>query len=151
MAFTPKYKPFDLKRIKVRHKLKSRSMFRFHCMQCKRERLLPYPPNPNNFKNYARVALTAVMIALATQHWVKWMGLVSFFPIWIGFEVYYRWRLRSVIACSYCGFDPLLFLVNTGKARDEVEAYWREKYQAKGLKYPTGEKLVEAPVVQNSP
>lgn len=50
-----------------------------------------------------------------------------FLPFWILFEVAYRLKVRADAICSYCGFDPYLYLVDVPKARAQVEAFWASK------------------------
>jgi hypothetical protein len=65
-----------------------------------------------------------------------WKGLASFVPLWALFELVYRWRVRALLTCSLCGFDPYLFRVNVQWARRDVEAHWRKKFAEKGIPYP---------------
>lgn len=62
--------------------------------------------------------------------------MVSFFPFWILFEFFYRARTRVALSCPHCGFDPYLYLADAQWARDEMETYWRKKFEEKGTPFP---------------
>ncbi len=73
---------------------------------------------------------------LATWHWFDWKGIVSFVPFWAVFEVFYRTRMRAALVCDQCGFDPVLYLVDVKKAREQVELHYRKLFADKGIPYP---------------
>lgn len=66
----------------------------------------------------------------------SWKGVVSFIPFWTLFEMIYRIRVRTLLSCETCGFDPYLFRINLKKAGGEVEQHWRKKFAARGIPYP---------------
>ncbi len=73
---------------------------------------------------------------VATWRWFEWRGVVSFVPFWLIFEAVYRARCRGILNCTQCGFDPYLYLIDTRRARAEVESHWRKKFAEKGIPYP---------------
>jgi hypothetical protein len=73
---------------------------------------------------------------VVTWPWLQWKGVFSFLPLWIVFEVSYRTRVRADIRCRSCGFDPLLYLVDVQKAREEIREHWKKKFQEKGIPFP---------------
>lgn len=73
---------------------------------------------------------------LATWNWFEWKGVVSFLPFWTFFEMVYRSRVRAALACTQCGFDPYLYLIDVPRAREVVENHWRKKFAEKGIPYP---------------
>ncbi|OFZ80708.1 MAG: hypothetical protein A2583_06840 [Bdellovibrionales bacterium RIFOXYD1_FULL_53_11] len=110
--------------------------FAYYCPNCRSERKLPYCPEPWRAKNIFRVGLTSVFFMLVTWPWFGFKGIVSFLPIWMAFEVYFRTRVRAELSCKSCGFDPYLYLTDVKRARDEIETYWRKKFAEKGIPYP---------------
>lgn len=105
---------------------KSRSWM-FYCPLCAVSRRLSSSPQPGRPMHYVQVGLCSVVFTLATYSWFQWKGLVSFVPMWMVFEAVYRARVRGKLRCSECGFDPLLCLSDTGRARKEVEQHWQKK------------------------
>lgn len=83
-----------------------------------------------------QIALTAAFMTLLAWHWLNWKGIFFFFPLWAGYEWIYRWRMRGMLACSVCGFDPYLFLIDEKWARREIEAHWKKKFAERGIAYP---------------
>jgi hypothetical protein len=83
-----------------------------------------------------QIGLTATIIMLASWSWFEWKGIVSFFPLWMLFEVFFRARVRAALACSQCGFDPYLYMIDVPRAREVVENHWRKKFAEKGIPYP---------------
>lgn len=108
----------------------------FYCPLCKLERRIPYRPQPGGFRHFAQIGLLSIVFTMATYPWLSWKGIVAFLPFWTVFEVIYRSRVRAALMCPHCGFDACLFLVDRGKARQEVETYWRKKLEEKGIPYP---------------
>jgi hypothetical protein len=68
-------------------------------------------------------------------------GIVLFVPLWIGFEVLYRMRVRAEMSCLECGFDPYLYLSDIPRARLQMEEFWKNKIPAQPR-----EKAPESPV-----
>src|SRR4051812_22277389 len=93
----------------------------FFCPQCRAPRKESQHPDPGRLGNYARVGLCAAVFMLATWKWFEWRGIVSFVPFWAVYELYYRSRIRGMMACPHCGFDPYLYLVDSQLARKEIE------------------------------
>ena len=119
----------------------------FFCPQCKIPRRVPYRPKPS-VKHYAQVALTSVVFMLLTWNWFFWKGLVVFVPFWIIFEAVYRGRMRAALSCENCGFDPVLYLVDTKRARVEIQDHWKKKFEDRGIAYPpvqTAQKSAKPP------
>ncbi|MGZ3699270.1 MAG: hypothetical protein ACXWPM_12800 [Bdellovibrionota bacterium] len=96
---------------------------------------MPFASRPQT-RHYIQVALTALVFMLATWKWFAWKGLVSFIPMWTGFEVFYRVRMRGALPCSGCGFDPYLYLNDVQKARTEVQNHWKKKFEEMGIPFP---------------
>ncbi len=107
----------------------------FLCPLCKVHRKVSLRQRPGGI-HYLQVFLSTLMVTLLFWNWFNWKGLVSFLPLWSVFEVVYRWRMRVILVCSQCGFDPYLFLINHEWARREVENHWRKKLSEKGIPYP---------------
>lgn len=129
-------------RFKKNHwKGKQTSGYRFICPLCSADRRLLLSPNPWQLKYLIRVALTATMVMLAAWPVLGWKGIVSFIPIWTIFEIMYRTQVRAGLICSNCGFDPILFMVDVQKARDEVETHWKARFSKNGIPYPSDEEM----------
>lgn len=109
--------------------------YAFICPLCNSPRKVPLQPRPTP-RHYAQIALTAAMLMLATWPFFGLKGVVWFIPLWTGFEILYRSRLRGALRCEKCGFDPVLYLSDVSGARREVETHWRGKFAEKGIPYP---------------
>lgn len=113
--------------------------FEFYCPMCTTPRRIGMNPKPGQPIHFAQVGITAILVAITAQHflpWIGWKGLVSFLPLWIGFETIYRGRVRARVTCSKCGFDPVLYLVDVEKARAAIQDHWRKRFAEKGIPYP---------------
>jgi hypothetical protein len=108
----------------------------FYCPQCRAPRKLAHHPDPGRLANYVRVALCAAVFTIAAWRWFEWKGIVSFVPFWAIYELYYRTRIRGVLACPHCGFDPYLYLVDSQLARQEIEKHWKKKFAEHGIPFP---------------
>ncbi len=113
--------------------------FQFFCPMCTTPRRIGMNPKPGSVVHFAQVGITAILIAIASEHfypWIGWKALVSFVPLWIGFETIYRARVRAKVTCGKCGFDPVLYLVDVEKARTAIQDHWRKRFAEKGIPYP---------------
>ena len=108
----------------------------FYCPQCRAPRRAPRHPNPASAGNIARIALCSAVFSLALWNQFGWKGLVSFVPFWAVFEIFYRSRMRGMLACPHCGFDPYLYLVDAKLARKEIEDHWKRKFAEHGIPFP---------------
>ena len=124
-----------------------KDIWSFYCPQCKIPRKVPYRPQPSA-KNYAQVGLTAVVFTLLTWNWFTWKGLVAFVPLWVIFETIYRSRMRAALNCENCGFDPVLYLVDTQRAREEIQNHWKKKFEERGIPYPPVQTQQKGPKTQ---
>jgi len=111
--------------------------FSFLCPLCAIPRRIGMHPRPGQPIHFFQVFVGALFFTLVTWNLFDWKGIVSFVPFWIAFEVFYRAKVRDSLACSKCGFDPMLYLVDVERARSAVEAHWRRKFEEKGIPYPT--------------
>ena len=128
----------DLKNMKsLWQDRRSSSTWSFICPICKLKRQLPFHPKPGQPIHFFQVGLTSAVFTILTWNWFTWKGWVSFVPLWITFEVIYRWRTRALLACKHCGFDPYLYLIDPELAKKEIEDYWKKKFEEKGLPYPS--------------
>ena len=107
----------------------------FFCPLCRSSRRVGYQPRPSS-RHFAQIGLTAAVFTCLSWPWFGIKGLVSFLPLWTVFEVIYRTRVRRALCCPHCGFDPYLYLIDRGRAKGEVEVYWRKKFEEKGIPYP---------------
>lgn len=113
--------------------------YHFFCPQCRKERQIGLKPSPWQGKYLFRVALTSAVIAMATSPVWGIKGAIIFVPLWAAFEIYYRLKVRSLLSCPYCGFDPYLYITDVKRARKEMERFWREKFSQRGIPYPGDE------------
>ncbi len=110
--------------------------FAFFCPLCSSPRRLGMHPKPGQPIHYAQVFSTAMFFTLITWSFFEWKGIVSFVPLWIAFEVFYRAKVRASVVCKKCGFDPVLYLVDVERARAAVVSHWKVKFEEKGIPYP---------------
>jgi hypothetical protein len=114
----------------------NRDSWAFFCPNCRAARKMPFRSRPGGIKQISQVLLTALVFTLATWPIFEWKGILCFVPFWAVFEVYYRYRMRGVLACPHCGFDPYLYLNDVQSARNEIESHWRKKFAERGIPYP---------------
>jgi|GEM_PF-3356663 len=144
--------------------------WQFYCPLCGCTRRLPHAPTPWTALNLARVGVTTAVVTLALSPWLDWMGVISFVPLWVVFEVIFRVRTRAQLVCDQCGFDPTLYMTDVARARREVEEFWKAKLAPgagaparknqsrvadsegrdalQGERLPSGEKTFEDPLQQ---
>jgi len=113
-----------------------RKDFHFYCPGCKKERRIFSPPKVGTVRHILQVVATTAFFTLITWPLLTWKGVVAFVPFWAIFEAFYRMRMRAVLVCNDCGFDPILYLVDSKKAAQAVELHWRKKFEQKGWTYP---------------
>ena len=111
-------------------------LWSFICPLCRVQRRIPFRPQPGGLRHGFQVGLTSLVFTLACWPWMGWKGLISFVPFWMGFEIFYRWRMRATLSCTQCGFDPYLFRIDLKRASREIETHWRGKFKEKGVPYP---------------
>jgi hypothetical protein len=111
------------------------STWKFICPLCRADRRVPFRGKPGAW-HFFQVGLTSIVLALMLSPWLKWKGIVCFLPLWIIFETVYRLKVRAVLNCPHCGFDPYLFLTDSQKARQELDTYWKNKIAEKGITLP---------------
>ena len=117
----------------------------FYCPQCRAARRTPTHPDPARMANFARIGLCALVFMIATWNWFAWKGVVSFVPFWAAFEIFHRSRMRGMLACPHCGFDPYLYLIDVKLARQEMEHHWKKKFAEHGIEYPGQKHEVPGP------
>src|SRR3990167_2569508 len=132
----------------------ARNRFGFYCPNCKTPRELPFKPRVGTSRDYVAVGLASAAFTLALWPWLGLKGLVAFLPILFFYETYWRVRMRSVLPCGKCGFDPFLYLRDVSEARAAIERFWRAKLAEKGIPYPGDaeqESEIAAPPEANKP
>jgi hypothetical protein len=107
--------------------------WQFYCPLCGCSRRLPHSPSPWTFLNLARVGVTTALVTLALWPWLDWMGVIAFVPLWAGFELVFRVKVRAQLVCDQCGFDPMLYMTDVARARREVEEFWKQKLQSSAV------------------
>lgn len=118
---------------------KKSSSWSFFCPNCRADRKIPFHPHPGRLKHFVQIGLTAVFFTLCAWPLFGAKGIVAFVPIWAIFEVIYRTKVRAVISCPHCGFDPYLYLSDVKRAREEIEKHWKAKFAEKGIPFPGAE------------
>jgi hypothetical protein len=126
----------DLNKAATFWKKGERKYWAFLCPFCQVSRRIPFRPRPGSARHIVQILLSTAFLALLSWKWLGWKGVVFFFPLWSIFEVFYRWRVRGVLACSVCGFDPYLYLIDEKWARREIESHWKKKFAERGIPYP---------------
>lgn len=132
-------------KIKTFWKERSSNIWSFYCPCCRSPRRVPFRPKPGGFRHYSQVAITAAFFTAVCWPTFGIKGVISFVPFWIIFEAVYRGRVRALLACSQCGFDPFLYMTDVGRARDEIRTFWRGKFAEKGVPFPGDPAPVAAP------
>ncbi len=94
----------------------------FYCPICTIPRRISKRLKPGHPIHFLQVGLTAAVFTLATWPIFGIKGIVSFLPLWVGFEIIYRAKTRATLVCERCGFDPYLYLVDASKAKDAILA-----------------------------
>lgn len=113
--------------------------FSFYCPMCTSPRRIGMHPKPGSLVHFGQVGISAIFITMLTAHflpWIGWKAIVCFVPLWITFETIYRAKVRDSVICSKCGFDPVLYLVEPGKARTAIREHWRKRFEEKGIPFP---------------
>ncbi len=113
-----------------------RRLWCFLCPLCRAPRRIPFRSQPGGGRHLFQVLLTSAIFTLFFWSQLNWRGVVCFFPFWTLFEFAYRWRMRAILSCPQCGFDPYLFRSDIHRARGEIESHWRKKFKEKGVPYP---------------
>lgn len=108
----------------------------FICPLCQSDRRVPFRPRPGGVKHFIQISLTSLILTGLFWKWLHWKGIVCFFPLWMSFELVYRWRTRAALRCELCGFDPFLFLIEPQWAKKEIQDHWRKKFAEKGIGDP---------------
>ena len=101
--------------------------FKFYCPACSKKRIIPINPRGSMMIHYFRIALCTAFFTLVTWPLFEFKGVVSFVPFWMIFETYFRLKLRTLLPCPNCGFDPYLLLQNVDLAKKEVKEHWERK------------------------
>lgn len=111
----------------------SHKAWQFFCPFCGTTRRLRMHPRPQP-RHFVQVGVTSAFLTALSWPLFGIKGLVVFLPLWIGFEILYRMRVRAEMSCNQCGFDPFLYLTDETRARGEMEAFWARKTQGSGSK-----------------
>jgi hypothetical protein len=110
---------------------------KFFCVGCNRERRHTWPAKVGSAKFFMHIALTTAFLSVLTWPWMHVKGIYAFIiPVGLGFELFYRMKMRAALVCPDCHFDPLLFLSDRPKALQQVEEAWRAKFTEKNLPFP---------------
>jgi hypothetical protein len=93
------------------------------CPMCKSRRVLKTTLSPYTALNFMRVGVTSLLVTLAL--WPVWgaRGAAVTLPLWMIFEMLHRWRVRFSLQCDKCGFDPVLYLKDVGRAKRVVHEH----------------------------
>ena len=119
-------------------------------MGCNRERRQTWPARVGSPKFFAHILLTTAFLAVLAWPWLHVKGLFAFvIPVGVGFEMFYRMKMRAALVCPDCQFDPILYLSDRPKALRQVEEAWRMRFAEKNLPFP--ERRPKGPVSKKSP
>jgi len=116
-------------------KEKQVDVWSFYCPQCSSLRKVESAKRPGK-KHFFQIALITTVFMQLTWSVLSWKGIVIFLPLWFFFEVFFRIRLRALLSCTHCGFDPYLYLVDVKSARKEIDQHWRRIFQDRGVPFP---------------
>lgn len=86
-----------------------------------------------------QIFLTSAVISIAL--WPFWgpKAMVVAVPVWGFFEIISRLSRRTQLVCRFCGFDPVLFMVDRRKAKKTVQDFWVHRFAKKGIEIPKPE------------
>ena len=115
----------------------------FYCPVCTIPRRIAKRLKPGHPMHFIQVGLTAAVITLATWPLFGIKGIVSFIPLWIGFEIIHRAKTRALLVCERCGFDPYLYLVDAPKAKDAILAKRAQSERTPATDAPQGAPVAE--------
>jgi hypothetical protein len=118
----------------------NRRFWQFYCPFCSVTRRLALSPRPQP-RHFAQVGVTSLFLMALAWPLFGIKGGVVFFPLWVGFEVLYRMRVRAEMSCQECGFDPYLYLSDIPRARRQMEEFWRQKRPSKPAEKPADSPL----------
>jgi hypothetical protein len=86
---------------------------------------------------FLHVAIATAFFSLLFWPLMGFKGLFAFvIPVGLVMETVYRLKMRALLECPDCGFDPILYLSDQKKAVRQVEESWRKKYSEKGIPFP---------------
>ena len=111
--------------------------FKFFCVGCNRERRQTWPAGVGSAKFFLHILLTTAFLSVLSWPWFHVKGLFAYLiPVALGFEAFYRIKMRTALVCPDCHFDPLLYLSDRPAALRQVEEAWRAKFAEKNLPFP---------------
>jgi hypothetical protein len=124
---------------------------KFYCVGCNRERRQVTPAKVGSPEFFAQILVTTAFFSMLTWPLMHWKGIFAFLiPVGLGFEVFYRMKVRGALVCPDCQFDPILYLSDRPKALRQVEEAWRLKFAEKNLPFPERRKTSRNPKVASS-
>lgn len=47
----------------------------------------------------------------------------------------FRMKLRAMVPCPLCGFDPYLQLIDAKRAKEKTVEFWKKKFEDNGLEF----------------
>ena len=115
------WKPLE----KRTYRFKSPAM-QFFCPLCRSERAITIG-HRLSLMNYIQISLMTLMITASLYDWVELRGLLSFFPLWIGFEAVRRILFSRQVPCPHCGFDASWYKRDVKVAKRLVGEFWDER------------------------
>jgi len=127
---------WDLKRKEIWNPLETRTYrfkkpaMQFFCPLCRTERAISMG-HRLSVMNYLQITLVTLMITAALYEWVELRGLLSFFPLWMGFEGIRRMLFSRQVPCPHCGFDASWYKRDVKVARRLVGEFWGDKQSEK--------------------
>jgi hypothetical protein len=133
MKPNPSFEKLDL--TKTLWRAEGRQYWQFYCPFCSVTRRLAMHPRPQP-RHFAQVGIASAFLTALAWPLFGMKGLVIFIPLWIGFEVLYRMRVRAEMACQACGFDAYLYLSDVPRARRRMEEFWKDKIPSKAPEPP---------------
>ena len=95
------------------------------------------PRQPLSLQAVSQLVLATAFFMLATWQVWSWKGVVIFVPLMAAYEMIYRIRVRALMECPHCGFDPYLYVTDVQSARREIDSFWRKKFDEKGIPFPS--------------
>jgi hypothetical protein len=111
-------------------------LFSFFCPVCEAPHQMALPSEPSSRRVILRLLALTAFFTLVGWSVFEIRGLVSIVLFAAVYEFYYRLKLRTLLRCGKCGFDPYLYVVDEKQAKQDFETNWRTQFRNLGIPYP---------------
>lgn len=116
--------------MKNRNSLKDKRFYKvknpqreFFCALCRAPRQMKYGRNLQG-RHFLQIVLLSIIASWLLFPWFKEKSLISFFFVWIVYELVHKFLYRRELPCPYCGFDATWYRRDVNVAKRLVEEFW---------------------------